>query len=345
MTTTPQVLIWLYLAALADGQDRIARLLPRDARIIETAKVPVRLGKDRTLVLWMNGPRRVVSSWDSAADFLYGNHWLGPTFLSLIDPSNDTLINTISIRPHQETPSDEEFAVPFFTYNGAYYVPHPDKDGRGIPLLLNLKELTGEGLAAQFVLFEHVTSGIAMGSVLGYNARSDRATQYKVEITQDKFSPVVKDSAVGVFDKDPARPGYWKFTWEPGHGAFEWIDEEVRFDLTRQLFTERITTRPYPGFALTHCELGRASLTDFLARMQKAIPDEQEIRWLKDLIEKTTPNNIGSAGLAPTFKGETRLFYLDFQVSNSAAIGIDYKTESDFAGALQAELKAWCGAN
>jgi hypothetical protein len=103
----PPVLVWLYLTASIAGQvpltHRVADLLPSDARIMETANVPVRTAQRRVLVLWMSAPRRVISTWDSAADFLYGDHWLGPAFLSLIDPSTGTLINTVTIRPHQES--------------------------------------------------------------------------------------------------------------------------------------------------------------------------------------------------------------------------------------------------
>ena len=240
---------------------------------------------------------------------------------------------------------DGGFAVPFFTYNGPYYVPHPDKDRKGIPSLLHLRDLTGEGVAGQFVLFDHVASGIAAGSVLGYSSRSDSAMQFPVESTQNKFHPVVETWAVQVFNTKPSRGGYWKFTWEAGHGDFEWIDEEVRFDLARQLFVEKRTTRPYPGFAQLHCDLDTMSLTNFLGRMQKVAQDEKEIQWLQDLIGKTTPNNIGSTGMVPTFNGSQKLLNLTFQVSSSGAIGIDFQTDSDFAAALQAELKTWCSAN
>jgi hypothetical protein len=350
MTRKPPILVWMCLAASVAGQDplanRVADLLPSDARIIETASVPARTAKTRVLVLWMKAPSRVICTWDSAADFLYGDHWFGPTFLSLVDPSNAKLINTIGMRPDQESPDDDGgFAVPFFTYDGFYHVPHPDKDRWGIPLLLNLQDLTGEGVAAQFVLFDHVVSGIATGSVLGYSSRSDTAVQYPVESTQNKFNPVTKNWAVQVFDAKPSRAGYWKFTWEAGHGDSEWIDEEVRFDPARQLFVEKITTLPYPGSAQVHCDLDTTTLTNFLGRMQKMAQDEREIQWLQGLIGKTPPNIIGSAGMVPTFNGSQKLLDVTFQVSNSGAIGIDFETDSNFAAALQAELKTWCSAN
>jgi hypothetical protein len=350
MTRTPPILVWLYLTASIAGQTplsyRVADLLPSDARIIETANVPVRTAKARVLVLWMNAPRRVMSTWDSAADFLYGDHWFGPTFLSLVDPSNARLINTVRIRSKQESPDgDDGFAVPFFTYDGFYYVPHPDKDRRGTPVLLRLRDITGEGIAGQFVLFDHVVSGIAAGSVLGYSSRSDTAVQYSVESTQNKFNPVVETWAVQVFDRKPSRAGYWKFTWEAGHGESEWIDEEVRFDPARQLFIEKKTTRPYPGFAQVHCDLDTASLKNFLGRMQKVAPDGTELQWLEGLVGKTSPNSIGTTVMVPTFNGTQEELSLAFQLSAAGAIGIDFTTDSGFAAALRAELKTWCIAH
>ena len=109
---------WLYLTASIAGQTplrhRVAELLPGDARIIETANVTIPSAKTRVLVLSIIAPRRVICAWDYAGDFLYGNHSFGPTFLSLIDPSTGRLINTVAIRPHQESPNGQGgLAIPF----------------------------------------------------------------------------------------------------------------------------------------------------------------------------------------------------------------------------------------
>jgi hypothetical protein len=345
MTRMRPMLVWLYLTVSVAAQDRVAGLLPRDARIIETANVQARSGKGRTLALWMDKPRRVTSAWDSAADFLYGDHWFGPTFLSLIDPSNDRLINTVKVRPREMQEDGDGFAVPFFRYDGPYYVPHANKDRKGTPLLLRLRDLTGEGVAGQFVLFDHVALGIAAGSVFGYNAKSDIAVQYLVETTQNRFKPVIKPWAVGVFGAKPLRAGSWKFTWEAGYGSSAWIDEEVHFDPATQLFVEKVTTRPYPGFGQVHCDLDRTSLADFLGHMQKVASDEAGFKWLEDLISGTASNGIEATGMVPTFRGRTELLDLDFQSTGDGTIDIEFTADSDFAAALQAEFGAWCRTN
>jgi hypothetical protein len=344
------MLVCLYVAASAAAQDRLADhlsdLLPKDARVIETANIPLPGGRSRVLALWVDAPQRVISTWDSAADFLYGDHWLGKTLLSLIDPSDGKLINTVGVRPHHESSdSGGGFSLPFFTYDGPYFVPHPDKDHRGIPLLLHLQDLTGEGVAGQFALFDYVASGIAEGSVFGYSPKTDTAVQYSVETTLNKFKPVIDLWTVEVFNAKPIRAGYWKFTWEAGHGDEAWIDEEVHFDPATQRFFEKQTTRPYPGFAQVHCDVDTTSLTDFLQRMQRVASDDTGFQWLKGLIGGASPNKIELAGMVPIFHGKRESLTFEFQSSGAGTIGIDFSADSALAAELRAELETWCSAN
>lgn len=352
MIRTLPLLVWLYLAASLFGQDpsasRVADLLPPDAQVIETASVATGTAKARMLVLWMRAPQRVMSTWDSGDAILYGDHWFGPAYLSLIDPSEARLINTIQIRADRDFQDGDSLPIPFFTYDySTYYVPHPDSDHRGVPIVLHLRDLTGEGVAGQFVLFDYVASAVEMGTVLGYSARSDTAVQYPVEITENKFHPVVETWALQVFSYEPSRPGTWEFTWEPAHGSEVWIDEEVRFDRMTQRFVERKTTSPYPGSAQVHCEVDTASLTNFLAHMQTVGQDwdGQLFPWLQDLIAKATPDKIDSLGMVLRFRGDVETLSIKFQVSASGGIGLYIQTDADLAAALQAELKSWCSPN
>jgi hypothetical protein len=224
-------------------KDRFGSLLPSDAKIIETANVNIHSGNARMLVLWMRDPKRAAASWDSGPDFVYGDHWFGPTSLSLIDPTNRKLINTIRIHsPHEAPEVNGSYSVPFFTWDGPYYVPRPDKNHKGTPLILHLRDFTGEGVAGQFALFDYVATSVSFGSVFGYSPKSDRAVQYPIELTEGKFRPVIQLSETRVFETKPISPGYWKFTWEAGHGSWAWIDVTVGFDPARQLFVEKVTS-------------------------------------------------------------------------------------------------------
>lgn len=70
----PVLLVLMLLGPRMFGQtaasQRVAGLLPKDAQIIESAKVPLRGAKKRTLVLWMKAPRKVMAQWDSGVDFI-----------------------------------------------------------------------------------------------------------------------------------------------------------------------------------------------------------------------------------------------------------------------------------
>lgn len=344
------MIVWWLLTPVSTGQtssDRFARLLPPGAKIIETADIGIP-GKGRMLVLWMINPQRVRASWDTGADFVYGDHWFGPASLSLIDSSKRRLINTIRIHSANEAPQDRGgFAVPFLTEDGPYFVPHPVQNHRGTPLLLHLQDLTGEGVAGQFPLFDYAASGISDSSLWGYSPKSDTVVHYPVEVTEGKFRPVVQQWVTQVFATKPVRPGYWKFTWEAGHGSSSWIDEEVRFDPGRQLFVERKTIRPYPGFAQAHCHAEGNAIPDFFRAIEGAAEglEPDEIHGVQNLIDRTPTDSFSASGLVVRFHGEPVALQLEWLRNDNGTVDFEFTTESTFAASLRAGLKAWCGAD
>jgi hypothetical protein len=329
-------------------KDRFRALLPSDAKIIETANLNIRSGKARVLVLWMSNPKRVAAAWDSGPDFVYGDHWFGPASLSLVDSTNRKLINTIRIHSPSEAPEDNgSYSVPFFAWDGPYYVPHPDKNHKGAPIILHLRDLTGEEVAGQFALFDYAATGISNGSVFGYSPKSDRAVQYPIELTEGRFRPVIQLWETQVFETKPISPGSWKFTWEAGHGSWAWIDETVRFDPARQLFAEKRTIRPYPGFAQTHCDLSIESVSDLLAAVRQVAPDfdDANIRWFRGLIDTARPDSFGVAGFVVTFQGEQVPMQLEWLKSDPRRIGIEFTAASKLVTAIQIQGNTWCSAD
>jgi hypothetical protein len=235
----------------------IQSLLPLDAMIIETADLSAAAGKARQLVLWMQNPEKTLRNIDHpgetyCGDSIYGDHWYGPTRLSLVDAEQQKILNTIEVRDFFEHPDDVEhsFPIPFFVPNDFYNVPRPDSKNEGIPKILNLRDLTGEGYSGQFVLFEHEVCGTALTSVLGYSRVSDMAVQYPVEVLGGNDTPSFDTWVATIFGRKPVSPGHWDFTWEPGHGADRKIHEQVSFDRARQLFVDRQEITPYPGIIL-----------------------------------------------------------------------------------------------
>jgi len=232
----------------------LQRLLPPEAQVIERRDLGTISGKTRSLVLWMLHPERVVRQGPIVcADSILGDHWYGPTRLSLIDLAKTRIINTIEIRePSIEIPrpdekaseSEDKFPIPFYVSNQPYYVPRIDTNKEGTPIILNLRDLTGEGVIGQFVLFDYVVCGIPSQGIFGYSRSVDAAVQYRVEVISEAGNTSVQGSAFAA--KEPIRPGYWNFTFDPGHGCFCTIHVQVSFDPTRQLFVENIKTVLYP---------------------------------------------------------------------------------------------------
>jgi hypothetical protein len=192
-------------------------------------------------------PERVIRE-GTCADSVLGDHWYGPTRLSLIDRAKTRIINTIEIRRRDEKANEGEhkFPIPFYVSNQFYYVPRINGRNEGTPVILNLRDLTGEGVMGQFVLFDYAACGISQTTVLGYSRSVDAAVQYRVEEISQGGNASVESWVGPTFGEKPIRPGYWNFTWDPGHGCFCTIHEQVSFDPTRQLFVENRNAIPYP---------------------------------------------------------------------------------------------------
>jgi hypothetical protein len=243
--------LWLWavgLAANLGGQTTtppwITGLLPPEAKVIETADVNVGGSTDRGLVLWMLHPKRVVRQEvgdGGCADWVYGDHWYGPARLSLLDLAKRRLINTIEIRSMYDSAQEPEhdFPLPFLVSNGNYFVPGVNGDNEAMPKILNLRDLTGEGVVGQFVLFEFEACALSLTTVLGYGRTSDRVVQYGVEMFNEDGKREVVSWVEQVFGHKPVRPGHWDFNWRPGHGVDSVVHEEVSFDPAKQVFVKQ----------------------------------------------------------------------------------------------------------
>jgi hypothetical protein len=238
--------------ATALNAQTLEKLLPPGAKIVETADVSAVASKPRTLVLWMVHPSRHVREPGPVycGDLINGDYWEGPTRLSLVSSATATLINTILIKTLSYDENDNEklddtFQVPFFLPNEYYHVPHPNGRKEGKPQILYLKDFTGEGYAGQFPLFIYEHCGDGNPSALfGYSRVLDRALQYPVVFVETGEKPSFATWVEAIFAAKPIRPGRWKFTWGPGHGDDDIIDEDVTFDSAKQRFVDKrkITT-------------------------------------------------------------------------------------------------------
>jgi hypothetical protein len=224
------VLLFIPRALAAQSvADRIAALLPSGAKVVETADLTAAVHKPRTLVLWMLDAERHENEEEYCGTPVYGDYWKGRARLSLIDPSEPRLIGTVDITVGG--PADV-FSLPFHVGNAYYHVRN------GSPELLHLRDLTGDGVAAEVVFFDYVACGIVAGSVFGYRADQDTIVQYPIEIRAAGKTSEARwlDQ---VFSSKPVRPGVWSHTWRPGHGSDAIIHDDVTFDRARQIFIDR----------------------------------------------------------------------------------------------------------
>ena len=201
------------------------------------------------LVLWMQSPTRRDTGEEYCGTAVHGNFaWEGATRLSLLDAKRGLLINTVKIlgRGRKGDATEDSFTLPALSpASDSYYkVPEPNAAGKGILKILNLSDFTGNGLASEFALFEYDACGLVSTSVLGYQRTSDRVVQYPIA-TRDRNGKVgaFRLWAQQVFAVQPIRPGYWQFTWGPGHGVDDVIDAKISFDRARQVFIDESVVR------------------------------------------------------------------------------------------------------
>jgi hypothetical protein len=237
------------LASAQEAPDESFKaLLPAGAEVIETADLSATVSKPRVMVLWMlnpkreNWPRPTAVNDGCCGDIIHGDFgvsWQGQTRLSLINPEEMKLINTIEVREGCITcgRDADRFTLPLCVLD-----PFPrgrtSASGRVGKPNMNLADFTGEGLKVQFALYVFEAYGIADTGVFGYEQRSDRVVQYPIEL-QSSEGPLKGLWVEQAFAREPTGPGYWKFSWEPGHGSPGRICEDVRFDRKRRLFVQK----------------------------------------------------------------------------------------------------------
>src|SRR5581483_1241574 len=203
-----KVLLFCFLALSASVQTAYIPL-PIGAKIIETAKLTKEVGKSRALVLWMLNPTKGMRRGElGCSDVLYGDAWYGPTRLSLIDVGKRKVINTVEIRGLYEGSDEDQhsFPIPYHVSNENYYVPQTDKNGEGTPKILNLRDLTGEGVVGQFVLFEYEACGVSLTTVLGYSPRTDTVKQFPVKIIEPGEKTTIVSWIPHLFGEKPVQP-------------------------------------------------------------------------------------------------------------------------------------------
>lgn len=240
----------LAFAGVLAAQTREQIGLPPTAVVIERAKIPSKVHRNRELVLWMVSPvrhDREAGEGYSCPEMTLGSYYSGPTRISLIDSAASRVINTIELR-HMDS-RDDSFDVPYRIIAGYYYhVPGVNRDSEGKPALLSLRDLNGDGLPLETAFFEAEACMGLETTMIGYSLKRDKVIQYPVELKSGSDAPQTAIWVDYLFSEKPVRPGHWSFSIDyRGRGGG--LDKyEVHYDRKQEKFVGTLQSTPPPDF-------------------------------------------------------------------------------------------------
>jgi hypothetical protein len=236
-------------AAIAESQTKIIGL-PKEAVIIETKNLRSSNHPNRSLVLWMLKPKRNPSNIPddesyTCPDETRGSSYDGPTRVSLVDTSTNTVINTVKILKDYEEPADT-FNLPYAIRSGYYYYsPKPARAGAQTrPTILLLRDYNGDGKALEFALFDALACMGLQTTLIGYSERQDRVIHFPINLTvveSGKSSEQSLHWADYLFSKQPQRPSYWEYEIDyrgRGGSLDKW---QVQYDRSKEQFEAKLT--------------------------------------------------------------------------------------------------------
>jgi hypothetical protein len=251
-TLTATICFVLCLSAPALAQAKI-RGLPKGALVVETRKLPSRKHANRALVLWMLNPKKVPSDYGSEEPVpcpsqTRGSYYSGPTRISLLNSTTNTIINTVKII-EADGDDDGTFDVPYAIRKGYYYevASRVRRTAEAKPTIIWLRDYNGDGRALEFALFDAPACMGLQTTLVGYSEKQDRVIHYliKLEVIEGaKQSNRTAFWADYLFNKKPLQPGYWKYEIDyTGRGGT--LDTwEVRYNPAKEQFEGKVIVKP-----------------------------------------------------------------------------------------------------
>jgi len=217
--------------------------LPTGAFVIETKTITL----NRTLVLWMMNPKKVPRDTPdepyTCPEETRGSYYSGPTRVSLVNPKNHTIINSITIKS-EEDGAEDAFDLPYQIHIGKYYkVIEGTARPEGKPDLMWLGDYNGDGKALEFALFDAVACMELQTTLIGYSEKRDRVIQYPIKLVavngKERQIEVVHWIDY-LFSKPANKPRYWKYEIDyRGRGGT--LDKyEIRYNKQRERFEGRV---------------------------------------------------------------------------------------------------------
>ncbi len=243
------IVCFLFLPTSSFAQSGI-RGLPQGALVVETRRLPV---PNRALVLWMLNPKKNPSDYGPdepipCPDQTRGSYYSGPTRVSLLNSTTNTIINTVKIVKEYEE-GEDSFDVPYAIRKGFYYhVAVPvRRTAEAKPTIMWLRDHNGDGQALEFVLFDALACMGLETTLIGYSAKQDRVIQYPVHlevIEGAKHSTSDGFWADYLFNQKPVRRGFWKYEIDYRGRAGSLDKWEVRYNPARERFEGKLVIVP-----------------------------------------------------------------------------------------------------
>ena len=242
------------------GQDDKKLELPSGAVIIEEQPLGSENHPDRALILWMVNPAKNPSDAQKDPEGPYtcpdetrGSCYSGPTRVSLINTTTQTVINTIDIKDgHFEGVEGLEhkadsFDIPYAIRKGYYYYVEDSGDAlEGEEMrarVMWLKDYNGDGRALEFALFDAAYCMGLLTTLIGYSEWQDRVIQYQVylEVEGDEGHRTELLSWCDyLFSEKPTSPGQWKYEIDYRGRGGSLNKYEIRYDGQHEMFVGKL---------------------------------------------------------------------------------------------------------
>ena len=166
-----------YDQGLNKNYTNLVKKLPASATIIDFQNLAQSGYPNRSLVLWMENPKRFPKTDESYScpDYTRGSYYTGKAYLSLYDETQSAVINTTLIQPsYPGDPIDIPYKIK------AHFWSDSTSSDDIAPKIVSLKDYNGDGKALEFPLFNQVACIGRDTSLLGYTPTYDKAIQFPI---------------------------------------------------------------------------------------------------------------------------------------------------------------------
>lgn len=133
----------------------------------------------------------------------------GRTRISLVNMRSRKIINTVRVVTGDMQEPRDLFDIPYRIESGHYYaVPGVPAGTEGIPKLIELRDIDGDGSLLEFALYEMPACTGPDTFVFGYDVRQDRVVHYPAYLTIDGRHEL-QSGLDQFFCQKPVEPRHW----------------------------------------------------------------------------------------------------------------------------------------